>query len=266
MYINFEIQDAFFKERVHDLLDAKGCELERGQFRYWGLRGYGADLWKLIPEMVAAMKGEEFSLIVIDPIYKGLGDRDENKAGDIASLLNEIEQLAVDTGAAVAFGHHFSKGNQAGKSAMDRIGGSGVFARDPDAILTMTSHEEEDAFTVDAILRNFPPVEPFVLRRKHPLMIRDEGLDPKNLRQVGVPKEKYNDEDILASLDEEPMTTTEWANDVTERIGISGSGFMVRLRQLKTKGLVAKEGKEWIRRTKPSNRTSFKGVGKSGPV
>ena len=80
-------------------------------------------------QIIAKFKDGGYSLIVFDPIYKGLGDRDENKAGDIASLLNEIESLAVETGAAVAFGHHFSKGNQANKDSIDRIGGSGVFAR-----------------------------------------------------------------------------------------------------------------------------------------
>ena len=58
-------------------------------------------------------------------------------------MLNEIEALAVETGAAVAFGAHYSKGNQAGKEVIDRIGGSGVFARDPDSILNFTRHEEE---------------------------------------------------------------------------------------------------------------------------
>jgi len=37
----------------------------------------------------------------------------------------------VKTGAAVGFGAHYSKGNQAGKEAIDRVSGSGVFARDP---------------------------------------------------------------------------------------------------------------------------------------
>ena len=120
-------------------------------------------------------------MIVLDPIYKLLGARDENKAGDIASLLNEIELLAVKTGAAVAFGAHFSKGNQSQKESIDRIGGSGVFARDPDTILTFTRHDETDCFTVDATLRNHPPIDPFVVRWEFPLMCVDSTFDPANL-------------------------------------------------------------------------------------
>ena len=67
---------------------------------------------------------------------------------------------------------------------MDRISGSGVFARDPDSIITMTAHEQDDCFAVDMTLRNFPPQEPFVVRREHPLMIVDSRLDPAKLKQA----------------------------------------------------------------------------------
>ena len=53
--------------------------------------------------------------------------------------------------------------NQAGKEAIDRIGGSGVFARDPD-VITMTPHEEKDAYIIDLTLRALPQIQPFVVR------------------------------------------------------------------------------------------------------
>ena len=245
LYMNFEIQDPFFKARLKDVSFAKECHLAEGQLSYWGLRGKAADLRTLMPEIIAKLKDGGYSLIIFDPIYKGLGGRDENKAGDIASLLNEIESLAVETGAAVAFGHHFSKGNQAGKDSMDRISGSGVFARDPDSILTMTKHEQEDAFTIDPVLRNFPPVEAFVVRRVHPLMIRDASLDPKDLKKL-TSQQKYADEDILEPLKRGGMTTTEWQCELATGIGISQSGFHNRRRKLEERELIKKEGKKWV--------------------
>ena len=50
-------------------------------------------------------------LIIIDAIYEGLGGRDENSTGDISELCNELEQIAVETGAAALYAAHFSKGN-----------------------------------------------------------------------------------------------------------------------------------------------------------
>jgi AAA domain len=249
VYMNFEIQNPFFKARLNEILLAKGCSLDKGQFSYWGLRGKAANLDDLMPRITEALRDGDYSLIIFDPIYKGLGGRDENKAGDVASLLNELESLAVETGAAVAFGHHFSKGNQSGKESIDRIGGSGVFARDPDTIITMTKHDQEDAFVIDPILRNFPPVEPFVVRRQHPLMVPDDALDPKRLKTANRKQQKYSDEAILASLDKGPLTTTQWQKDAMAATGISASGFMQRMAQLtKDTGPVKKHDKVWIKK------------------
>ena len=129
-----------------------------------------------------------YGLIVLDPIYKLYGNTDENSASDVAALLNSIEAVAVRTGAAVAFGTHFSKGNQAGKNSIDRVSGSGVFARDPDSILNLTAHEEPDCFTLEATLRNFPPMEPFVVKWDYPLFVRDASLNPADLKTPDDPR------------------------------------------------------------------------------
>ncbi len=184
LYINFELPDFAFQHRIKVIAAAKGitdfsgCDL-------WNLRGYATDFSVLIPKILARIKDHAYALIILDPIYKGLGKRDENKAGDIATLCNEIEQLAVQSGAAVVFGAHYSKGNQAGKEAIDRIGGSGVFARDPDVILTMTSHEEQDAYVVDLTLRALPQVAPFVVRWQNVTFEPDARADASRVKQPG---------------------------------------------------------------------------------
>jgi hypothetical protein len=202
-YINFEIQDPFFAHRTHVVCEAKKVELPRNQLMVWNLRGHGEGLENLTNDLMAVLRHKHFVLIIIDPIYKGLGSRDENKAGDVASMMNELEKIAVKTRAAVAFGAHYSKGNQALKESIDRIGGSGVFARDPDSILTMTAHAEEECFTVETTLRNFPPLDPFVLRFEWPLFRRAEELDPAALKQsrnAGQFKEQYPPELLLGLL------------------------------------------------------------------
>ncbi len=183
-YINFEIQEPFFCQRTEDICGAKGVTFEEGQLMVWHLRGHTEGIEKMVAELMLGLLRENFTLIIFDPIYKALGGRDENKAGDVASLCNELERVAVKTGAAIAFGAHYSKGNQAAKESIDRIGGSGVFARDPDAILTMTAHEMEECFTVEATLRNFKPLPAFVVRWEWPLFYRDAAADPTALKQV----------------------------------------------------------------------------------
>ena len=181
----------------------------------------------LLPKIKEAVS-DRFALIILDPIYKLYGGADENKAGDIALLLNAIEDLAVETTAAVAFGAHFSKGNQAAKDSIDRISGSGVFARDPDSLLVFTSHETEDAFTVEPTLRNFPPTTPFVVRWNYPLMSRDDDLDPTLLKKPGGRPKTHSTESLLTVLGTQNLTTSEWQKQCKTEMGI-GSGTFYRI-------------------------------------
>jgi RecA-family ATPase len=184
LYINFELPDFAFQYRLQAIAAAKDIS-DFGGIDLWNLRGYATDLSELIPKILIRIRDTGYALIVLDPIYKGLGKRDENKAGDVASLCNEIEQLAVKSEAAVVFGAHYSKGNQAGKDAIDRIGGSGVFARDPDVILTMTPHEEKNAYVVDLTLRALPQVDPLVVRWQGVCFERDATADASKVKQPG---------------------------------------------------------------------------------
>jgi RecA-family ATPase len=186
LYLNFELPAFALQYRIHRIAAAKDIDDFSG-FDIWNLRGHATDFSALIPKILGRIRDTSYSLILIDPIYKGLGARNENDAGDIASLLNEVEQLAAKSGAAAVFGAHFSKGNQAGKESIDRIGGSGVFARDPDVILTMTPHEEEDAHVIDLTLRALPPVKAFVVRWCESIFIPDQHADPGHLKAPQAP-------------------------------------------------------------------------------
>jgi hypothetical protein len=168
-------------------------------------------------------------------------------------MLNQLEKIAVKTDAAVAFGAHYSKGNQALKESIDRIGGSGVFARDPDSILTMTAHEEPDAFTVDATLRNHAPIEPFVVKWAWPLFYRDEQLDPEQLKpaRTGGRPEKYSPNLLLDELSViDGARPKELCAKLDEEHGISRRNVYNLKEKLVKKGLLLVKDGLWFRGTK----------------
>ena len=167
------------------ICEKKGIKLPNDNLMLWNLRGKAQALEVIAPKFIKLMANSNFSLVILDPIYKTLGNRDENAAGDINSLMNEMEEIALKTGAAVVFAAHFSKGNQASKSSIDRISGSGVFARSPDTILVMTEHEEDGCFAVESTVRNYESPLPFVVEMDFPIFVRHEELDPKKLKGAG---------------------------------------------------------------------------------
>jgi hypothetical protein len=199
LYVNLELPAFAIEKRIREICEAMSVMIPSNLVT-WNLRGHAADSETILPMIAREAKNGEFALIILDPLYKLLGEREENATHHIAAVMNAVERLAVDTGAGVAFGSHFAKGNASQKESMDRISGSGVFARDPDTIITMTAHEEANAFTVDMTLRNFPPQEPFVVRRQHPLMGVDGHLDPAKLKQPGGRKEEVSADDVLGLL------------------------------------------------------------------
>ena len=194
----------------------------------------GASFDKIIPRIIQKLKDTKYDAILLDPLYKIYGEIDENKAGDVA-----LQTLAVKSKAAVTFGAHYSKGNQAGKESIDRVSGSGVYGRDPDSILNFSKHEEDGALVVEADLRNLKPLEKFVVRWEYPLMVRDDCLNPAKLKTGISKKAIYTVEDLIKVVVVESRTKKELKEMVIQATGMSESTFNTLFRKFEaTEGVV----------------------------
>ena len=228
LYVNLEIHSVFMKKRLETMRNYKqlSCELD-----IWTLRGLTLDAEAILNTIINRTQ-KQYGLIVLDPIYKLMVGRSENVASGVGVLCHLLERLIVETGAAVVYAHHFTKGDPSKKKAMDRMSGSGVFARDADTIITLT--EREDAlFVVEAKLRNLPEPEPFMVQWDYPMMRVREDLSPK---EDGV--------DILDLLTE-PMSTTEW-EQLALRKGVARATFYRMKSKLAHK--LIQEDKKWKQR------------------
>lgn len=240
LFLNFEIPEPFMRRRLIKLAKTKGITLQSGQLDIWNLRGYDAPFDQILPAISREIKSRGYSLIVLDPIYKMYGNLDENKAGDIARLMNSLERLTVETKASLAFAAHFSKGNQSQKESIDRISGSGVFARDPDTILTMTAHEDPNCFVLDGSLRNLPPLTPFVIKWTYPIMEKQSEADPAALKKIGGRPKAYDEEKIALLLAPASLLINDWIKLANEELGVSRASFYRALCELRQAGRVMK--------------------------
>ena len=261
LYINFEISDYYMRKRLEMISDAKGIDLPSENFYIWNLRGQAQALENIRPTFTKIMANANFSMVILDPIYKTLGNRDENAAGDINSLMNEMEHLALETGAAVVFATHFSKGNQAAKSPIDRISGSGVFARSPDTILVMTEHEDDGCYTVDSTVRNFDTPRPFVVKMNFPLFERVEADPAKLKRAGGRPQAEDSIPDVMACFSPKG---DEWLSqkDVVKSVEEMGHSPSTIKRQI---AKAIKEGKI-ERQASPGRATKIRPLNKEGII
>jgi len=232
LFINLEIPPAFIKDRLQSLMVAMGV-LDFGQLDIWNLRGKVSNYEDLLAYIIREALGKNYSLIIIDPYYKLLSGRSENTAGAISKFVACLEKIAEATGAAILCSHHFAKGNSKKKSTIDRMSGSGVFARDPDTIITLTEHTEPNCFTVEFVLRNFPSQPSFVIERNYPLFVERTDLDPED---VMIPEiDDQDDHGITDLIRKYPMPTIEWEIKCSA-LGLSRATFFRIKRKLKNAG------------------------------
>ena len=138
LYVNLELDRASCLHRFADVYQALGLPPDHvDRIDLWNLRGASVPMDKLAPKLIRRAKNRGYIAVILDPIYKVLTG-DENAADQMAKFCNQFDLVCRQLGCAVVYCHHHSKGAQGGKRSMDRASGSGVFARDPDALLDMT--------------------------------------------------------------------------------------------------------------------------------
>lgn len=145
LYVNLELDRASALHRFKDVYQALGLPPNNiGMIDIWNLRGKSVPMDKLAPKLIRRAAKKNYIAVIIDPIYKVLTG-DENSADQMAHFTNQFDKIATELGCSVIYCHHHSKGSQGGKKSMDRASGSGVFARDPDALIDLVELEVTEA-------------------------------------------------------------------------------------------------------------------------
>lgn len=178
-YINLELDSASCKHRFKDVYKGLGIEPKNlHNIDIWNLRGRSIPMDKLATPLIRRAKKNGYAAIIIDPIYKVITG-DENSADQMAHFCNQFDKVCSEVGCAVIYCHHHSKGYQGGKRSMDRASGSGVFARDPDALLDLTELEVTDTLMKQQQDKAFCRVAEKWIRRFLPSL--DEKYSPDDL-------------------------------------------------------------------------------------
>lgn len=222
LYINMEIDDASCYQRF-DTIYRKGLKMDIGNhpdnITIWGLRGYSMPISKLAPIIIEQAQ-HNFKAIIIDPLYKVM-DGDENSNSDVGFMVSQFDKIARETGSAVIYAHHFAKGTGGDRAAIDRGAGAGTFARDPDAILTMTQLDITDpidasrtAWRMEYILREFPNKKPVSFWWEYPMHNVNEDLDDVQVETSVTRAEKVKSKAQATKRKQQIADTLEVANRI----------------------------------------------------
>lgn len=252
VYVNLELDEASCYHRFADIYKKRGLQPKNLQnITIWNLRGKSAPMNKLAPITIHRFKENGYSAVIFDPIYKVITG-DENNATEMSLFCSFFDQIATEMGVSVIYCHHHSKG-ASGKyaNAADRSSGSGVFARDPDAILDMRElnvngltdkyrAEREDAcgtltgWEVTGTLREFAPPAPKRIWFDYPVHVTDNN----NYLAVA----NYSDSGTSGrGTGEGQKERTDWLEIAEDLIGLAGKDTAVSLEAVGTTPANAKK-------------------------
>ena len=145
LYINLEVDGDSFTNRIEEVRKVMGLDKpDKDKLFIWNLRGQNANINKLAPRLIRRAMGKGYDAIIFDPLYK-INEGDENSASEMGKFFNQLDYICTQLKTSIICCHHHSKGSQGGKFSIDRASGSGVFARDPDALLDMIQINPKDA-------------------------------------------------------------------------------------------------------------------------
>lgn len=234
IYVDMEIGERAVRHRMHKIARALNCPFTEKNVLIRSAVDKDAmrmDFDTFMAHLEADVWHHDPGILFLDPLYNLIAKAgvSENDNSEVAKILINIAGF-LGTSSCLIYSQHFSKGNQAGKDAMDRISGAGSFARWPDTIMTMTPLDEDECFSVETTMRHFKPIDPFGVRVEHPLVSVDESLDPSSLRdaRTGGSEPKVKSCAVLAKL-EDGMTFSEWC----DAVGTSDSTMRRYIRQVK---------------------------------
>jgi hypothetical protein len=242
LLLDLELMQFEVYQRLQVVMDKRGIT-DRGGIDVWSLRGHALTLSRLKSQIIAHCKKRDIGLIAFDPYYR-LGEGcDENANGEIAKFLAQLEEIADETGAAIVLTHHFAKGNSGVKNSIDRMSGAGTFARDPDALLSLTEQEnsksEAPIFVAEFTVRSFKPIAAFAISWEYPIWSRDDRLGTGLKGAPGRPKSAGSAEDIVSLLEyESELRTKEWRQAAMDEYGVDRNKFYGLLKELKAAGFI----------------------------
>ena len=95
--------------------------------------------------------------------------------------------------------HHFGKGGQSGKDVIDRFRGASSVVGEMDGLISIISHENENCYIVESVVRSFKSTPSFVVRWDYPHWVLSEDLDASRAAKPGA-KKKQNDDKLLALI------------------------------------------------------------------
>jgi hypothetical protein len=171
LLIQFELRGKDCHRRVNKMAEKLGIDSFEGNLKWINARGKEKQVMDSLPRIVENYKPD---IIILDPLYK-LMPSGENTAEDMKPILALFDKIVEESGAALVFVHHTTKGDQGKKDLVDIGAGSGVLSRDYDTAIILSNHNAGENYRiVDTVIRTYPPFERITIEWDHGIFVNSQ--------------------------------------------------------------------------------------------
>lgn len=160
LLVNGEIDSAAYKKRLRMMLT--GAHVASDELGGLVIANTSEDCteWN-IGRILMMAKSHHVDVVIVDPFYLLIDDEiDQSKVKECVRLMKRF----ASAGIALVSVFHATKGRIGDKQTIDRIAGSGIFARDCSTLISLCEHANElDHVVMSCEIRNHPPMPPSTL-------------------------------------------------------------------------------------------------------
>lgn len=255
LYLDLELLRVFFDLRMAAISAALKVPHNENLI-LWSLRDVRPrfSMRQLVEEVSKRFAGQEIDLVVAEPSYKLVtpSTQGTNSESLVLEYLEALDEIAAELKCGVITSHHSPKGDLSGRSSLDLFSGTGVWARDPDLLITLRPHEKDGHTIFSATRRHGPPVDDVVLRWEYP--IHHLALD-EDATAIRNPKSKKAETEsklltVLANAPEAGWTNGQWLAAAAAK-GVSEATYYRQVKTAKLNGqcqvIIGDDGKSRYR-------------------
>jgi RecA-family ATPase len=209
---NGEIKRTHYKNRIRQILAGLHLPPELlTQLTVMNLREQIGSETRL-DDLLTTCVEKDITFCLIDPMYLFVGD--EIDQTEVKTRLAELKRFSA-VGITTVSVYHATKGLIGDKQVIDRIAGSGIFARDADAMISLALHENKQDVVMSHAIRNYSAPEDKTISFAEGVFV-DSELPPAEFNSRSRPKREFDLESIARTVTHEMTYEETWSAIQTE--------------------------------------------------
>jgi len=237
LLVNGEIDSAPYKKRLRMMLQGAHVAPDELEGLIICNTSEDASEWT-VGRILAMAKAHHVDVVIVDPFYLLIDDEIDQK--QVKEAIREMKRFASE-GIALVSVFHATKGNIGDKQVIDRIAGSGIFARDCSTLISLCAHATEtDHYVMSCEIRNYAPKPPTTLVFEEGCFHLADGVAAIEKNSTTRPPRKFELPTVARCIDK-PMTYGQAVASIKQSQAIGDNKAKELLSEMVVKDHVKKE-------------------------